>query len=282
MLTEIESYDRPANLGDAWELVQRPGARIVAGGTDLVVQRPAGVTALVDLAGLDLAGIDVASDGSMRIGAMTTFTQMLEHPGIVRAWSGVLGEMLVDVGSVLHRNSATLGGHIVRARLSDVIPVMLALDADVVLFEGVHRVMSLTDYLAAGSNRRPHVVTAVELPPQPPESAAAFLRFSRAGFDVAQLNCACRVDLQDGRGGAARVVIGELGALARRFESAEQALLDRPVDDAAIAAAVAAVRSRLADVPAYGMGADYRTHLAGIAVQRCLGRVAERLGGGRP
>jgi CO/xanthine dehydrogenase FAD-binding subunit len=281
VLTGIESYDRPTSLDEAWELVQRPGARIVAGGTDLVVQRPAGVTALVDLAGLDLAGIDVAHDGSMRIGAMTTFTQMLEHPGVVRAWTGVLGEMLVDVGSVLHRNSATLGGHIVRARLSDVIPVLLALDAHVELFDGESKTSPLAQYLAADSRGSPHVVTAVALPAEPPVAAAAFLRFARTGFDVAQLNCACRVDLHDGRGGAARVVIGELGALARRFESAEQALLDRPVDDAAIAAAVAAVRMALADVPAYGMGADYRTHLAGIAVQRCLERVAERLGGGR-
>lgn len=281
MLTGIESYERPTSLDEAWELVQRPGSRIVAGGTDLVVQRPAGVTAVVDLAGLDLAKIDVTDDGSMRIGAMTTFTQMLEHPGVVRAWTGVLGEMLVDVGSVLHRNSATLGGHIVRARLSDVIPVLLALDAEVQLFDGESRASPLAEYLAADHRDSPHVVTAAALPAEPPTAAAAFVRFSRAGFDVAQLNCACRVDLRDGTVGTARIAIGELGVLARRVGPAEQALLERPLDDVGIAAAVAAVQGMLVDVPAYGMGADYRTHLAGIAVQRCLERVVERLEGGR-
>jgi CO/xanthine dehydrogenase FAD-binding subunit len=56
----------------------------------------------------------VDDDGGLRLGAMTTFTELLEHPGSPPR-HGVLAEMLGQLGSVLHRNSATIGGHVARA-----------------------------------------------------------------------------------------------------------------------------------------------------------------------
>jgi len=272
-LTQIEAYHRPPDVETAWRMLRdsEGRARLLSGGSDLAVSCPPEVTALIDLADTGLDGLEAEPDGGVTIGATTTFTQMLEHPAVDGFAAGVVSEMLVQVGSVLHRNSATIGGHLARARLSDVIPVLLALDATVVIHAGERRELPLTDYLAGAGG--PHVVVAVRLPGSVAASAAAFERFSRVAYDHAIVNAACRIDgAAAGPVAVARVVVGETASVGRRVPAAEEALTGRPLDDTTIAAAVEAVRqvaTRLA-------GGDHRRHLAGVLVGRCLATVAAR------
>jgi CO/xanthine dehydrogenase FAD-binding subunit len=275
-VTQIDRYHRPTELESAWQLLRDGGdaVRLLAGGTDLVVSCPPEVRELVDLQALDLRSIEVADDGTLTIGAMVTFTDLLEHEVAARHAGGVLSTMLVQVGSVLHRNSATVGGHIARGRLSDVIPVLIALDAVVRLHDGEDREVPLVSY--HGRPRAPHLVTAAVLPALPPASAASFVRFSRAAFDIALVNACCRVDRDGAVVTDARVVVGETAALGRRVESAESELVGHPLTPERVAAAAAAVTT------AGGLHGDrmasaaYRTHLAGVAVTRCLQDLARR------
>ena len=279
MQNGIESFHRPTSVAAAWELL-RDGTtvRALAGGTDLVTRCPPEVTTLVDLSGLGLRYVDAEPDGALRLGAMATFTDLLEHPGVARYAGGILPEMLVHVGSMLHRNSATIGGHVARGRLSDVVPVLLALDADVRWFDGEEQTEPLEEYYDAARNRTPHLVLEVLLPTRHAGTAAAFERFSRVAFDHALLNVACRVDVAEGMVRDARVVVGELASLGRPLEPARQALLDAPPGPDRIAAAAAAA-SDAADVSGdWLMTADYRRHLVEVLVTRCLTTAAARAG----
>lgn len=279
-LTQIERYHRPSDLDAAWrQLIDGEGASLLlGGGTDLVVRCPPSTRALIDLGGVGLRYVETADDGGLRLGAMSTFTDLLEHPAVVTYATGVVGEMLSQVGSVLHRNSATLGGHVVRSRLSDVLPVLLALDASVVVYAGERTVMDLADYLAGDPG--PHVVVEVRLPPPVSGSAAAFTRFSRTAFDHALVNACCRVDVDGGVVTAARVVVGESATVGRRVDEAEEPLVGGPLTPEAVAAAVEATRAAVELRGDWIATADYRRHLAAVAVERCLAAVADRLPGG--
>jgi aerobic carbon-monoxide dehydrogenase medium subunit len=281
---QITDYHRPGDLASVWALL-RDGdgsVRLLGGGTDLVVACPTEVRTLVDLARAGLDRIVAEADGSLRLGAMATFTELLEHPDVRAHGTGVLAEMLGQVGSVLHRNSATLGGHLARGRMSDVIPVLVALDASVVIHAGEDRELPLQDYHATAPG--PHVVTEVRLPTLPPRSAAAFLRFSRTSFDHAILNGCCRIDVEGGTTGGqdeavqgARVVIGETAVLGRRITAAEEAILGAPLDAARIEAAAQAAEETVATRGDWVASAEYRRHLAGVTVRRCLTEAAQRL-----
>jgi aerobic carbon-monoxide dehydrogenase medium subunit len=280
-LTQIEHYHRPASLDAAWRLLSDGDgtSRLLAGGTELVGGCPARVTSLVDLSDAGLHYIERTDDGGLRLGATSTFTELLEHPGVAAHATGAIAEMLVQLGSVLHRNSGTIGGHVVRSRCSDLLPVLLALDATVVTYTGAEAHHDVASYLAADLG--PHVVVEVRLPPDAPGSATAFTRFSRTAFDYALVNSCCRVDTDDaGTVVDARVVVGESMTVGRRVPAAEQALIGAALTPDTIAEAVAATHSTLEMHGDASATADYRRHLAGVAVGRGLATVTTRLPGG--
>jgi aerobic carbon-monoxide dehydrogenase medium subunit len=304
----IEAYHRPRDVDTAWQLLREGGAavRLLAGGSDLIVSCPAGVTTLVDLQAAGLGGIGAAGDGGLVIGAMATFTDLLEHPAVAGYAGGVIGELLNGFGSLLHRNSGTIGGHLARARMSDLVPTLLALDARVEVQTDTRDELALEDYLAGTLG--PHVLTAVHLP-APAGRVAGFARISRTTFDHSLVTGCVALRVADGgadqAGGGdgraaggdgraaggdeadtgstatavvdARVAVGEAGTLGRRLPAAEAALVGHPLDDDAVAAAVDATRETV-EVREHGAtSADYRRHLSGVVVARCLATVARHL-----
>ncbi len=274
----IAHYHRPPDLDTVWGLLRdaEGSARLLAGGSDLVLRCPPEVDTLIDLSAAGLAGVSVRPDGSLAIGAMTTFSDLLVAAPVTDHLGGLLHDVLTDFGSVLHRNQATVGGHVARARMSDLIPGLLAADAEVVVRTEDTSTRALADHLAAPPTT--HVLTEVRLPVARGPAAGAFTRFSRSAFDHALLNVACVVHLDAGVVRTARVVVGETGVLGRRLRAAEAALTGRPLTEATIQAAAQAVVAELDPRQDALASADYRRHLAGVGTRRCLQRAAERLG----
>lgn len=278
-VSQIRAFHRPDRIAQVWHLLQEgPQVRLVGGGTDLAIRCPPEVRVLVDLAHLGLDRIETRQDGTVAIGSMATLTDMMEHAGLSALASGVIPEMLVHVGSPLLRNAATVGGHLARGWLSDVIPVLLALDAEVELYAGESRRMSLADYFETGTNREPHVLTAALIPPRPDRSAAAFLRFSRSAFDHALVTTACRVDPDGHRAGEVRVVLGTGAGVAGRLPEAESLLAGTALDDEVIVRA-ASVAAGVEPHGSWIASAEYRAEIAVVLVERCLTEVRRRMGG---
>jgi CO/xanthine dehydrogenase FAD-binding subunit len=133
----MTAYLRPASLAEALSARRRyPDYVVLAGGTDLLVSvnsrsAPAGV---VDLFGLrELCGIEETPDGGLRIGAGTTYAQILADP---RARERVpsLCAAASEVGALQIQARGTLGGNIATSSpVGDTLPVLLALDAVVEL-----------------------------------------------------------------------------------------------------------------------------------------------------
>jgi CO/xanthine dehydrogenase FAD-binding subunit len=275
MLNHISGYDRPATVAEAFAAVAA-GAVPVSGGIDVILRAPRGPTTLVDLTGLPLAGI-VRQDDTIVVGATTTLTEMLHHPETASVANGVIEEMLREVGSPLLRNLATIGGHVARGRLSDVIPVLLALDTTIQFHDGSDESEALAGFYARAGHREPLIVTGITIPVPQARSAAAFRKFSRTRFDLAILNATCQVDLDGGTVTAARIVVGETPALGASVAECEDALIGGPLDESTIdrcaAIAAEAVPARDDDRAT----AEYRRSLATVLVRRCLHEAAGRL-----
>lgn len=275
-IANVSRFLRPADLGAAVAAV-RSGALPVSGGTDLMLHPPARPTELVDLMGLPLSGIEPYA-GGVRIGSTTTLTAMLQDPRVGALADGIVTTMLVEVGSPLLRNRATIGGHLARGRLSDVIPVLLALDATITWNDGSDHTQSLAAFYREGRHKTPIVITAVTIPRSQPPSGAAFRKFTRTAFELAILNCACRIDL-DGTGkiATARAVVGETPSVAASLGDVEVYLKGRTLTIETIAGAA---RMAAEAVPARSderATAEYRRSLTGTLVHRCLTDIAERV-----
>jgi xanthine dehydrogenase YagS FAD-binding subunit len=109
------AYARPTTLGEALRLAGRKGARVHAGGTDLLGclrDRVLGAETLVSVAGLsDLHGIRPARDGGLRLGALTTIAEVVADPTVRTHYSG-LAEAASQVASPQLRNQGTIGGNL--------------------------------------------------------------------------------------------------------------------------------------------------------------------------
>jgi CO/xanthine dehydrogenase FAD-binding subunit len=277
----ITEYLRPESLEEAWRSIAdgAPTVRLLSGGSDLTISAPPEVITLVDLSRALDSAVSATDDGSIQIGAGATLTAILEHQPLVDHGGGVIPEMMVQVGSPLLRNSATIGGHLARGRLSDVVPVLIALDAEVRIHrDGGQTSMSLSRYLSEGHNTRPHILTEVMLPALPASSAAAFHRQARTAFDFPILNACCRVDLGPGGVDQVRIVCGATPHLAHRAARAEASIESDGLTPSAIETASRLAGEEVPTETGWVASAEYRSHLVEVLVARCLTAVAERLG----
>src|ERR1700751_656266 len=114
MLLREVAYAKPGSVAEALELLAaNDGARALAGGQTLInvmKARAASPDMLVDLDGLEeLRGIELAADGTLTIGAMTTYTEMM---GSAEAKARpILGEVCAQIAKVQVRTRGTVGGN---------------------------------------------------------------------------------------------------------------------------------------------------------------------------
>lgn len=275
----IKEYHRPSTLEEAWAHVSSGdrSMRILSGGTDLTISAPPEVETLIDVSRVLDDAIERELDGSIRIGAMATFTQLLLSEPLADHATGVVPEMLWDLGNPLLRNISTIGGHLARGKLSDVVPVMVALDASVRLYRGDSQVVPLQRYYDDSMHSSPHLLTDLILPAVSARSAAAFLRFARTSFDFPMLNICCRIDLGGRLVSEARIVCGATPLRSQRATGAESWIREHGLEPRAIATAARRAKDEIRTRDGWVASAEYRSHLVEVLTERCLLEVARRL-----
>jgi xanthine dehydrogenase FAD-binding subunit len=132
-LGDVEVYS-PRTVREALEILRRRAGslRVIAGGTDLVVQLRTGAVRwreLLNIYGLDELRYIKYVDGEVKIGALTDFTTIHESP-IVRSTAPVLAQAAFEIGSYMIMNKASIGGNIVNASpAADSLPALYVLEA---------------------------------------------------------------------------------------------------------------------------------------------------------
>jgi CO/xanthine dehydrogenase FAD-binding subunit len=261
----------------AWADME-PGARVVAGGTDLMVALHAGVleaSTLLDLWKVrELAGIS-EDGGWLELGALTTYTDLIES-GLVRRRLPALVEAAATVGAVQIQNRGTVGGNLANASpAADLAPVFSALDALVVLASrarGVRQV-SIHDFFL-GYRRTclepGELLTAVRVPLPPPGEQVVFRKVgTRRAQAISKVVLAAALSVAGKRLTRIRVAAGSVAPTVVRLRRAEAALggASLPVSSEAVQAAVAGDVSPIDDVRST---AAYRRQVVGNILWRFL------------
>ena len=213
------AYARPRSVAEAFELVQRPGAKVLAGGQSLIPalnMRLSEPELLVDIAELPFKEISL-EQGVLRIGALVTHSQIEKSAEIARHVP-LLAEAVKHVAHPAIRNRGTIGGSIALADPAAEYPAcMVALDASIVVAgkdgERLVRAQEFFKGLFEVDLAPGELVIAVELPAQLKDQRSVFLELARRHGDYAIIGLAAY------KGKSTRFVFCGAGAtpvLARR------------------------------------------------------------------
>jgi len=285
----VFEYHRPGSLHDALALLgAHPGAKPLAGGQSLIPAmnfRLAAPDVLIDLNALaELSGIAETADGGLRIGAMTRH-HAVEHSASVAARAPLLAEAMPFIAHTPIRNRGTIGGSLAHADPAAELPaVMVALEARLVLVStrgerGVPAAEFFTGLFTTALEKG-ELITAIEIPPAPPRTGAAFLELARRHGDYALVGVTVVVTLDSaGRVAGARIVLFSVGEGPVRAAHVEQALAGTAGDPAALRAAADAVQRDIDPPSDIHASSAYRRQLASVLTRRALaaaiGRAAD-------
>jgi len=263
LLREVE-YAKPASLSEALELLAaNEGARALAGGQTLInvmKARAASPDLLVDLNGLDeLRGIELAPDGTLTIGAMTTYSALLRSAEAKAR--PILGEVCAQIADVQVRNRGTIGGNVCSNDPTNHLPpLMVAVGARMTIAgrDGEREVPAeeffLGVYLTAVGPGE--LLTRITVPPGRKDG---FASVTLGADGTCICNAAATVD------GTVRVALGCVDAVP--------VLVIADAPEAVGEAVRAAGLTPPSDVHA---SSEYRAHLAEVLAIRAAREAAER------
>jgi carbon-monoxide dehydrogenase medium subunit len=283
-------YLAPETLDDAVKAFAAAGsaARILAGGTDLLVQMRAGVVhpgVIVDIKKIkETTSIEETAGGGFRIGAAVSGMALAEHPRFGKVWPGVL-EAINLIGSKQVQGRASAGGNLCNASpAGDSVPALVAAGA-IVTIQGPNGRRELpVEQVPAGPGRLNltpgEIVVSFALPPRPKGSSDAYLRMiPRTEMDIAVVGCGVSLTLENGVCTAARVGLGAVAPTVLLVEGAAKALIGSRLDDKALNAAAAACSAACRPIDDKRGTIAYRTKIAGVLLKRTAAIAAKRAGG---
>ncbi len=266
MLLREVGYAKPQSVAAALTILAgNDGARALAGGQTLVnvmKARAASPEVLVDLHGIeDLKGIDLAADGTLSIGPMTTYSEIVASAE-ARA-RPILGEVCAQIADVQVRNRGTIGGNICASDPTNHLPPLLAAIGATMTIAGAggERVVPASEffigvYLTAVA--QDELLTRITIPAGKGDGFAA-VTLGADGTCIA--NAAASVN------GSLRVALGCVAAVPVVVEPAS-------ADDDAVREAV---RGAGIDPPGdVHASSEYRTHLAEVLAVRAVRAAEER------
>jgi carbon-monoxide dehydrogenase medium subunit len=253
-------------------------AQPLAGGTDLVLQLERGADparVAVDLKRIPELQGTRSHGGGWRFGALVRMAE-LERDAALRAACPALVAAAGFVGGPPIRNRATLAGNICNASpAADTSPALLALGATVdCAGPGGTRTLPLGDFWQGPGQTvltPGELVTGISLPAPPGRSGNAFARLTRSAMDIALINAAAQVTLDErGHFSDARLALGACGPTVFLVAGLTEALAGHPWNEETRAAAMGMARDAARPIDDVRASADYRRDMAGVLAARCL------------
>lgn len=279
-------FETPTSFDEASRLLgAAETARILAGGTDLLVQMRSDRVqpdVVIDIKRIPGAADITAEAGGFRIGAAVPCIALGRHGPLVAAWPGVV-EAANLIGSTQIQGRATMLGNLCNASpAADSVPAMIAAGAVVsVVGPNGAREIAAED-IAAGPGRTSlkagELAASVFLPARPERSGDAYFRFTpRTEMDIAVVGAAVSLSFDPaGICTAARVGLGAVAATPLLVGPAADALIGTPVDAPALAALAAAASAACSPIDDKRGTVAFRTEVAGVLAKRAAIKAKER------
>ncbi|MCX7864181.1 MAG: xanthine dehydrogenase family protein subunit M [Novosphingobium sp.] len=285
------SYHAPATVEEATALLAAsPGARVLAGGTDLIVQMRSGriaPEAIVDIKRIAaLSGVRRRGEG-FAIGAATPCTALKNDAALVAAWPGVV-EAANLIGSVQVRNRASLGGNLCNASpAADSVPALVAAGATCLIAGPAGEREIPVEQLPTGPGSTSlapgEFLVEIRLPGRPAGGGDAYLRsIPRSEMDIAVVGVGVSLVLDaSGLCVAARIAVGAAAPTVLLAREAGAALIGTRLDEAVLEAMSEAVRAAVRPIDDKRGSSRYRKAQAAVLARRAALIARARAGAGR-
>jgi len=285
-MSEIR-YEAPQTLQAAVALLSGANglARVLAGGTDLLIQMRGGRAApgmLVDVKGIPEMRTIVAEGGGLRFGAAVTCMELVEHALFAATWPGVTDAVKL-IGSVQVKGRATVGGNLCNASpAADSVPALIAAGAVARILGPRGSREAAVEDIPAGPGKtslaKGEIVTSIFLPPRPPRSGDAYLRFTpRTEMDIAVVGAGVNLTLDEqGVCSQARVSLGAVAERALLVPEAAAALIGSKVDADALKRLGAAASAASRPISDKRGTREFRIKIAAVMARRAAEIAADR------
>jgi carbon-monoxide dehydrogenase medium subunit len=275
---------QPATLDEAVTLLDPEDAQVrpIAGGTALTLLVQSHIfkpTRLVSLRRLNgaLRGIHVEGDGSLRIGAMTTLTELERSPVLAIA-EPVISRALHSLSNVRVRNVATIGGHLAHGDPHmDLPPILVTLGARIrTVSPRGERWIEMADLITGyyeTSLAGDELIADVFVPSQPPGTRAVYAKFTAlSADDWPSVGIAVWLRREGERIVEARIAVGGATDHPTRMTNAEAALTGSSGGAAAFAAAADAAHDEVHPLGDLRGSGPFKREMVRVHVRRALER----------
>lgn len=278
-MTKQLHFARPLSVSEATTLLaNHPTARIIAGGTDLLVKWKNGIlpdlTHLVDLGNLKLTSIAQEGD-HIAIGSGCTMSQIAEHPLVKKKFPALVTAAL-QVGALQIRNLATLGGNVANASpAGDTIPALLTLEAQVRLagIKGVRLVPLAKFFTGPGKTEMEagDLIEAFLIPDR--ETKGTFFKLGeRRAHAISKVSLALSSWAMPGSRIAWRIALGAVAPTVIRARRAETLLegASESLTEKIIEQACQLVCEEATPISDIRSEKEYRKKMVGVLLKRAL------------
>jgi carbon-monoxide dehydrogenase medium subunit len=273
---------------EATELLAEHGesARILAGGTDLLVLLRAGamdsVNLVVDGKSIpELNEVTYDPQSGLTLGAAVPCYKIYNNQAVARAYPGLIDAASL-IGGTQIQGRATLGGNLCNAAPSgDSIPAMTALSgvANIAGPSG-NRSVPVEDFCTAPRQtvlKRGEMLVSLHFPPPVPNSGARYLRFiPRNEMDIAVAGAGVSVVLDNGTIKSARVSLASVAPTPLFVKEAGDALVGKPATEESVRIASGLARDAARPITDMRGTIEYRKHLCEVLTRRALLTAIER------
>jgi carbon-monoxide dehydrogenase medium subunit len=282
-------YEAPSSIGDAIRLIQAdPNAKIMAGGTDLLVQFRSGLrrpSAFIDIKRIpELVAFAIDARG-LHIGAAAPAAALVESESLRQLFPG-LSESIALIGSMQIQGRGSVGGNLCNASPAADTPCALIVNRAECLIagpNGTRHVAAETFSLGPGKTvlESGEFLVAIHVPRPAAHTGDAYLRLTpRSEMDIAVVGAAVSVTVDDhGRCTAARVALSAVAPTPLLVPAAADALIGTTLDAAAFERAAAAARDAARPIDDKRGTVAYRRQVAGVLTKRAAAIATHRAKG---
>lgn len=280
-------YEAPTSLDQAIGLLAAAGddGRMLAGGTDLIIQMRAGVREpgqVIDAKKIpELQTLSYDAQSGLRLGAALACCEIIDNPTVRQHYPGLVEAAgLIGSDQILAR--ASVGGNVCNGSpAADTTPALIALGATChIAGPNGTREVAVEDVVTAPGQTAlaaDELLVEFRIPAPPAKAADCYQRFiPRNEMDIAVVGVGSCVALDGDTCSAARIGLGAVAARPLLAKEAGAALAGKPLDDATIDAAVKLAQAAASPISDMRGTAEFRTHLVGVLTRRTLEEAAAR------
>jgi CO/xanthine dehydrogenase FAD-binding subunit len=260
----------------------------LAGGTNMIVDLRARTVAPAALVSIGrLSGIrGIAIDGArVRMGGRTTVSDMLRHPELGAIAPSLVASARVFAGQMV-RNTATVAGNICSGSpAADLVPALLALDAEVTLTSQTgSRVLALSEFFHGYkqmARRADELMTELSWPLPAGNTCNVFYKLARRKGDaITVVGVAVAMGVEAGKCRGVRIALGSVAPIVTRAVAAEHMLEGEAPTRERIDAASRTAMDEVDPIDDIRASAGYRRHCVQVLTRRLLTQAWEQLAPG--